>query len=411
MDGRSGSAPFVRHRPLPFLGSLILIAGLQPAADRTRAEELARAGQAVDALELFTRIAANNPADIEARLWVARLQLRLGRTSEAEAGFRSVLHEHPADVDARIGLAAVLTRTGAWQQALTLLHETEPRAGPNADLFAALARAYRRAGDHRRALEYFERARALSPRDPDVALGFESVARTYGHWIAFEGLRQSGAGSAIGSGTLMFHIRVAPRVHLDASARTQQGPDYSDATAGGGVLWRATNTTTAALRVVGGSANTALPNLDIGGELVRYAGLFEIGAGVRRLNFSGSTLTAVSPMFAWDRDRWRMEARYTYSRSAFDATGESQDDQSVMLRGTRQQWRRVALQGTYAYGIESFEDLTADRIGALGTTTLAAGIRIDLKSRTRVGTVWEHLWRSNHTAIDRFTVSVIQAIP
>jgi hypothetical protein len=244
-----------------------------------------------------------------------------------------------------------------------------------------------------------------------VVLGFEGVARTYGHWIAFEGFDQSGAGADVGSGAVTFDVRVAPRLHLEARARTQRGPDYSDATVGGGVFWRAANTTTAALHVVAGSGNTALANLDTGVDIVHYAGVFEIGASVRHLNFAGSNLTAASPVFAWDRDRWRVDARYTYSRSAFDATSESRGDHSVLLRGTRQQWRRVALQGSYAYGIESFEDLTAERVGALGTTTLASAIRIDLKSLTRIATVWEHQWRSNSTTIDRFTVSIIQAIP
>src|SRR5262245_32456439 len=395
-----------------FAVAIVLVAALQPTAtDRTRAEGLARAGRNLEAIQLFNAIIEANPADVEARLWVARLQLRLGRTAEAEAGFRAVLREHPDDVDARVGLGIVLTRTGAWQDALALLHQTEPAAGQNADLFAALARAYRRGGDDRRALEYVERARALAPSDPDVALGFEGVARTYGHWIAFEGFGQTGAGADVGSGTVTFDVRVAPRLHLEASARKQGGPGYSDATAGGGVFLRATNTTTAALHVIGGSGNTALPNLDIAGEVVHYAGVFEIGAGVRHLNFAGSDLNAVSPVFAWDRDRWRVDLRYTYSRSAFEATGQTTGDHSVMLRGTRQQWRRVALQGTYAYGIESFEDLTADRVGAVGTTTVAPAIRIDLKSLTLIAAVWEHQWRSNQTTIDRFTVSVIQAIP
>jgi hypothetical protein len=297
------------------------------------------------------------------------------------------------------------------RDALAILHQTEPAAGENADLFAALARAHRRAGDDRLALEYFERAKALAPRDPDVVLGFEGVARRYGHWIAFEGFGQTGAGADVGSGTVTFDARAAPRLHLAAIARKQDGPDYSDATAGGGVFWRATRTTTAALHVIGGSGNTALPTLDISGDVIRYAGVFEIGAGVRHLSFDGSDLTAVSPVFAWDRDRWRADTRYTYSRSSFVATGESRGDHSVLLRSTRQQWRRVALQGAYAYGIESFEDLTADRVGALGTTTAAAGIRIDLKSITRITTTWEHQWRSNQTTIDRFTLSVIQAIP
>ena len=404
--------PRVLQMPSPFAAAIMLMAALQtPATDRTRAEGLARAGRSAEAIELFMRIVENNPADVEARLWVARLQLRLGRTTEAEAGFRAVLREHPADVDARIGLAIVLTRTGAAPEAVAILQDIEPAAGQNADLFAALARAYRRAGDDRRALEYFERAKALAPRDPDVALGFEAVARTYGHWIAFEGFGQTGAGADVGSGTVTIDVRVAPRLHLDASARTQQGPDYSDATAGGGVFWRVTRTTTAALHALGGSGNTALPMLDISADVLHYAGVFEIGTGVRHLSFTGSDLTAVSPVFALDRDRWRVDTRYTYSRSAFSATGESSGDHSVVLRGTRQQWRRVALQGAYAYGIESFEDLTAIRLRGLGTTTLATGIRLDLKSVTRVATVWEHQWRSNQLTIDRFTVSVIQAIP
>jgi hypothetical protein len=397
--------------PIPF-AVIMLMAGLQaPAPDRTRAEDLARAGRSAEAIELFTHIVDTNPADVEARLWVARLQLRLGRTTEAEAGFRSVLREHPGDVDAAIGLAIGLTRTGAWQDALAILHEIEPAAGQNADLFAALARAYRGEGDDRRALEYFERAKTLAPRDPDVVLGFENVARTYGHWVALEGLGQTGAGAGVGAGTVTVDVRIAPRLHVDATARKQQGPDYSDATAGAAVFWRATRTTTAALHVIGGSGNAALPGLDVAGEVVHYAGVFEIAAAVRHLSFAGSDLTAVSPLFAWDRDGWRVDTRYTYSRSAFVATGERRGDHSVLLRGTRQQWRRAALAGVYAYGIESFEDLTADRVGALGTTTLGTGIRVDLKSLTRIATLWEHQWRSNHITIDRFTVSVIQAIP
>jgi hypothetical protein len=398
--------------PILFAAAIMLLAGLQaPATDRARAEDLARAGRNVEAIELFTHIVETNPADVEARLWVARLQLRLGRTAKAEAGFRSVLREHPGDIDARIGLAIVLTRTGAWQDALAILQEIEPVAGQNADLFAAMARAYRRAGDDRRALEYFERAKALAPRDPDVVLGFEGVARAYAHWFAIEGFGQTGAGADVRSGIVTCDVRAASRLHFDATVRMQKGPDYSDVIAGGGVFWRATHRTTGALRVIGGSGNTALPRLDISADIVHYVGLFEIGAGVRHLTFAGSDLTAVSPVFAWDRDGWRVDTRYTYSRSSFDATGESKGDHSVLLRGTRQQWRRVALQGAYAYGIESFEDLTADRIGALGTTTLGIGIRIDLKSLTRIATSWEHQWRSNQTTIDRFTVSVIQAIP
>ncbi|HEY7285260.1 MAG TPA: tetratricopeptide repeat protein [Vicinamibacterales bacterium] len=395
------------------LAAAILVAcALQsPAPDRSRAESLARSGQTLEAMALFTKIAELDPSDIEARLWVARLALRLGRTEDAESGFRSVLREHPNDVDARIGLGMALTRKGAWREALEALTAAERDAGENADLFAALARAYRRSGEDGRALEYFHRARALSPDDPDIAAGFEGVARTYGHWVAVEGMGQGGASGSVGSGTATADVRVTPWLHLQTSARVQQGPGYSDTVAGGGGVWHAARNTTATFHVLGGPGNTAQPTSDIGGDLTQYAGIFEIGAAIRRLTFVGVDVVAASPTFAWDTGRWRLDSRYTYSKSSFQQTGQSSGDNSVVARETWQAWPRLALQGSYAFGIESFEDLTADRINALGANTMAVGLRWDVPSLTRITTTWEHQWRSNATRIDRITVSFVQSIP
>src|SRR6185503_14446221 len=190
--------------------ALLLVAGLQSQApDRARAEELARSGHTAEAIELFRVIVARDPADTEARLWMARLALRMGDTAGAEAQFRAVVADHPDDIDARIGLGTALTRNGDWRGALELLRSVEPSAGENSDLFGALARAYRRAGDDRRALEYFRRARALAPGDPDLISGFEATARIHGHWIGFEGLAQTGApGAGVRSGTLTGNLRV-----------------------------------------------------------------------------------------------------------------------------------------------------------------------------------------------------------
>jgi predicted Zn-dependent protease len=132
---------------------VLTLAAQSLATDRARAEELARAGRNADALALFERIVVETPDDVEAQLWIARLDLRLGRAAEAEAEFRAVLKNHPSDIDARIGLAGVLLRRTAWQEALNVLREAESAAGDNADLFAVLGRAYRRAGDDPRALE------------------------------------------------------------------------------------------------------------------------------------------------------------------------------------------------------------------------------------------------------------------
>ena len=78
-------------------------------------------------------------------------------------------------------------RTGQWAEAQRILEEVEREAPGNADLLTALARAYRRESDDRRALQYFTRAKALAPNDPDVVDGYEAAVRSYGHQVQFEG--------------------------------------------------------------------------------------------------------------------------------------------------------------------------------------------------------------------------------
>ena len=395
-----------------FMTAFVLaVGGQSPAPDRIRAEQLAQSGRTAEAIALFEQIVERNPADVEARLWIARLELRLGRTDEAEAGFRAVIDEHPADVDARIGLGMALTRKGASRSALEILRDVERDAGENSDLFGALARAYRRAGDDRRALEYFERAKALAPDDPDLVSGFEAAARSYGHSIAFEGFGEhSTTDTNAVSGTLTVSLRALERLHIDGTARVQERSGATDAMGGGGIFWRAGAATTVAVHVLGGPGNISLPTGDLSADLVHYAGGFEAGVGIRRLSFAGNDVVAASSLFSWDPDRWRLDLRYTYSRSSFEATGETSGDHSVLVRETWRRWRRVSLDAAYAYGIERFEDLTADRLGALGATTLAVGARISLPSLTMLTTSWEHQWRSNSTAIDRLTIAIVQTV-
>ena len=394
---------------VPLAAALVLSMACQPpSTDRDLAEQLARSGRTVEALAIFERIVAEHPTDVEVRLWIARLQLRVGRTEEAEAGFRAVVREHPSDVDARIGLGAALTRRDAWQEALAILIGAEQDAGENADLFGALARAYRRAGDDRRALEYYKRATAVAPGDPDLVEGYEATMRAYGSSIAIEGLGEGGVSDAR-SVSLTASVRILPRLEIEGTARVQNRNGSSDSLVGGGGIWRINRSTNLAIRGAGGVNNTSLPNGDLTAEVRHYRGAIEIGANVRHLSFFDVDVTAASPILAWDTgERWRLAARYTYSQSSFHTTGESSGDHSVLLRETFRGWRRVDMTATYAYGIESFEDLTADRIGNLGANTIAATLQLRLPSLTSVATTWEHQWRSNDTRLDRLTVSIVQ---
>jgi len=394
--------------------ALVLIAGaLQPAPpDRAAAEEMARSGETAKALAIFLRIVEQDPGDIEARSWAARLALRLGRLAEAEAGFREVLRSHPDDTDAQIGLGVTLTRKGAWRQALAVLSQAEHRAGDNADLFGALARAYRRGGDHARAMTYFSRARTLAPSDPDVVAGFESAARGFGHSVTLEGFGEHvSSGSDLASGSVEGVARVVPRLHVRGQARVQRGPAYSDLLGGPGVRWQIGAATQVGGHVLLGPGNASLATSDVAAEAVHYVRSFAAGGSLRVLRFGTTDVLALSPVLSWDYgDRWRFDGRYTYSRARFQS-GHSSGDHSAMGRGTFQGWRRLSIDATYAYGIESFEQLTADRLGSLASTTAAGGLRIFLPSLTTVAAGWEHQWRSNDTVVNRVTVSLTQFWP
>ncbi len=353
------------------------------------------------------------PADPSRALDLARQELRLGHLDRAEAQFRAALETTPADVDARIGLGMVLTRKGDWRGALDVLVPMERQAGENGDYFAALGRAFRRAGDDRRAYEAFRRAVALSRDDPELRAGYENAAMAHGHAVAVEGLGQHVApGSDSATGSLAASIRVTDRLHVLGLVRTRTDSGVSDLIAGGGAQWRLARATILTLRASGGSANVALPSSDLAADALHYSGPFEAGGGIRELSYAGVAVTALSATTAWDRgERWRFDTRYTYSRSRFDSTGDSNGDHSIVLRPTFRATRRLWFHGAYAYGIESFEDLTAERIRELGSTTAAAGIRVGLRSLTLITGTWEHQWRSNDSRLDRVTLSLVQFFP
>ena len=144
----------------------------------------------------------------------------------------------------------------------------------NAELFAALARAYRRAGDDRRALEYYQRAMTLAPRDPDLVDGYEATVRAYGSSIVVETFGEGGVSDAR-SVSLTGSLRVAPRLELEGRVRVQNRNGSSETLGGGGGILRISRSTNLVVRGAGGSDNISLPNGDVMTEVRHYRGAFE----------------------------------------------------------------------------------------------------------------------------------------
>jgi len=399
---------------VPFL-SFALATAAWLAADpqsieRSQAERLARAGAHAEALETFQRIAARDPADLDSRVWIGRLQVWLGRPAEAESTFRAVLRDDPKRVDARIGLGSALLRGHRTDEAIAVLEAARADAGEHADLFAALARAYRQAGRPRAARDLFAQAHRLAPDDPDILDGLEAVRRTYDHFVLFEGYAETipDDGHA-GDGTVTLSLRASDRLRLEGTARLQDRDGGKDSLFGGGVQVRAGRATILTATALGGADNQSLPTLSASADLTQYSGSWEVGGGWRLLHFETTDVTALSANIAWDTGGgWRLDTRYTYSRSSFEGSGSTAGDHSILLRGVRRQWRRVWITGSYAHGAESFDVLTADRVGSFDADTVAAGVRILTRSLLTLNSTWEHQWRSDGQTVDRLTCALVQ---
>jgi YaiO family outer membrane protein len=392
------------------LATLMGLASAQ-APERGEAERLARLGRHAEALVAFERIVANDPADVESRLWIGRLQLWMGRTEDAEATFRAVLAEHPRNVDARVGLGSTLIRTRQTDEAIALLEATRADAPENADLAAALARAYRAAGRPRVARDEFVRAHQLAPGDPDILSGLEAVRRTFDHSVGFEGYGETvpGAGWDSGDAALTLRLRANDRMHVAGAARMHRRGGVSDSLFGGGIEYRAGRRTVLSTTLQGGPDNENLPALSARAEVTQYFGSIELGGAIRFLDFATTDVTAVAAGAAWDDGGpWRAEARYAYSRSSFAPDGRTAGDHSILLRSLRRQWQRVWIDGSYAHGAESFDVLTAERVDSFDADTVAVGLRILTPSLLVITSTWEHQWRSNGQKIDRLTCAVIR---
>src|SRR3972149_7072684 len=104
--------------------TLALVAAPQAQApdQRAEAERLARTGAHARALQQFQALAAANPDDVEARLWIARLHVWMGHPERAIDVYQSVVATAPQNVDALVGLGSALTNVGRLADAADALN-------------------------------------------------------------------------------------------------------------------------------------------------------------------------------------------------------------------------------------------------------------------------------------------------
>jgi len=385
-------------------------AGTALAQTAAEAVQMADDGRDAEALAAFRQIAARNPNDLEARLWIARLHERMGNPDQAESVYRSVLLEDPASLDAALGVASTLLARDEIDETIELLEAIEERAPQNATLLALLGRAHRRAGRDARAIGYFERAAAIAPTD-EHRLGLENARLSYGHRIETRGFNEQFSGGTPDStgGDLTVNVRLSERLRVLGRGHAQRKFSVSEQRGGGGVEWRWRPSTTLRTHLLLGPGNLVMPEGDFLGELDYTYGPAVWTATVRYFDFTGARTTFLSPGVAWPAtDRISIALRYAMSFTETSASKGVEVGHSAQLRGSYRFLRRLFLQVGYAAGVEEFENFSIDRIGDFRANTVTGGVRLDLPTLTSIAAGYEQQWRRGNVDMGRVVVTLQQ---
>jgi tetratricopeptide (TPR) repeat protein len=148
------------------LGSSVCAVG---AADvERRAADAVAAHHLVEARDLYRRLAAQHPEQLDHQIWVGRLSSWLNDYGTADAAFDQVLAADRDNVEALVGKAYVAMWQDRFAEADGLLARALAAAPDDPQVHLALARNAHFQGDDREAARHVERVLALDPGCTDA---------------------------------------------------------------------------------------------------------------------------------------------------------------------------------------------------------------------------------------------------
>ncbi len=381
------------------------------APSHAEAEQLAADGEVEQALDAFQRIAAANPNDHEARLWIARLHVLMDNPARAEPVYRSVALEDPSNVRASVGIANTLLARYEHNEALDILAGTERLAPEDPEVLAALGRAHVQAGHTTIAVSYLQRAVALAPT-PEHRAALERARLVHGHRVEGAGLFERfdrGVDDTRGL-DLTLNVRLKDSLRLIGRGQIQKKFGFSEERGGAGLEWRWKPSTTLHGYALIGPDNVVLGETEVHGGIDHVIGPVEWTFGVRYVDFASARVTVFSPGLAWQAtSRLALSAQYALMSTDRETTLASERGQSVRLDGSYRFYPRLWLIGGYAGGVDRFDALSIDRVGDFRANSLTAGVRLPLASLSSLTGLYERSWRDDDFNMGRVTVSVGQS--
>lgn len=348
------------------LGGLLLMTP-QAQNQRAEAERLANSGEYAQALQQFQSVAAANPDDIDARLWIARMHAKLGHPEHAADVYRSILSVQPQQADALLGAGEALIALDRLNEASELLKQAEALSPDRPAILAAQGRLHHAANHTTLSLAYYNRALALDPNNAQLRAEADTVRAERAHRLEVDyDFQHPNTGQDDGHlGTFVLNARANDTVRVVAAGQTETLYGVSDQRAGGGFEFALSRKVNLNIGALFGFNPVYLPETDVYGEITYTDRRMTVGAVVRHAGFEDdSDVLLIGPELV-ARVSNSFEASITYLRGSSDASDGfsniSTDTVAIHLDGAVNKQVRLGL--GYTHGIDRVDWLTSDRIG------------------------------------------------
>jgi YaiO family outer membrane protein len=355
---------------------LTLLAPQQVPDQRAEAERLANSGSYEAALKQFQALAAANPDDIPARLWIARLHGRLGHPEHAVDVYRSILATQPDNLDALLGLGNSLVTLDRLREAGDVLMRAEKLAGDRPEVLAAQGRLHASANHTTLALAYYNRAMTLDPSNRDIREQADLLRAARAHRLELDYDFQHFDVDVddTHAGTIILNARLTDSVRLVAEGQIDQLFGTNDQRAGGGFEFALSRNAHLNVGALGGFDAVYLPESDFYTQFGYTHRKATWGALFRRAAFADDTDFWILGPELTVRLSDAFDTFIAYYRGSTTSAGQAEiETDNVVIRLSGAVTKHFRLGAGYTHGIDRLDWLTLDRVGFESNTFALRG--------------------------------------
>ncbi|MEO5897362.1 MAG: hypothetical protein ABIS06_16860 [Vicinamibacterales bacterium] len=346
---------------------------------RAEAERLARAGARQQALERFQAIAAENPSDIPARLWIGRLHLEMDHPIRAAAVYESIVATEGQNLEALVGLGLALTRLGQFREASDALARAEAIAADRVDVLSALGAMHAAAGRPALGLAYYDRVLAIEPANASWRRAADALRASRAHRVeldydfqTFNDDRES-----THTGGVEANLRVSDALRLFGKAQVHSGELDTESRGGGGVEWMMSRRWWLRAGVLLGADTFELPDTDTFADVAFRQGRVTWMLEGRFVQFDLADLSIGGPRVSVAvQNNVNLFAGYQRGSTSYEF-GDSYTSDNLSLGVAARFSPRVRTVAEYRHGIDRLDWLTVDRISAGDANTLGLELSTD----------------------------------